>query len=105
MSITLFAQPYDLAAAGFYFEDIETFQTKSKALRNDYGEEVEEYEIQFIDGDALDCALFKALSVHQGNVAAFLETAIDWEDWEKIMATIAVGEVMISTLKTIAPVS
>ncbi|MEM9422328.1 MAG: antirestriction protein ArdA [Pseudomonadota bacterium] len=92
MNITLYAQPYDLAATGFYFEDIETFKTKSRTLKNDYGETVEEFEIQFIDGEALDAALFKALGVHQGNVCDFLETAPDWEDWEKINIVIACAE-------------
>ena len=36
MTTTLHAQPYDLAASGFYFEDAQTFATKSAALRNDY---------------------------------------------------------------------
>ena len=56
----LHAQPYDLAANGFYFETAEEFTVKAKANRNDYGQEVEEYEIQFIDGDHIDCDLAKA---------------------------------------------
>ena len=43
MTITLFAQPYDLAACGFYFEDFETYQNKSRDLRITHGDIVEEF--------------------------------------------------------------
>ena len=43
----LHAQPYDLAATGFNFETAEEYGTKAAALQNDYGEPVEEFEIQF----------------------------------------------------------
>ena len=92
MSVTLHAQPYDLSATGFYFETAEEFQAEFKANKNDYGEPVEEYEFQFIDGEDLDSALFKALGVHQGDVKHFLEDAVGWEEWEKINIIIAVGE-------------
>ena len=92
MTITLHAQPYDLAAAGFYFENAEEFQTKSKALRNDYGEPVEEFEIQFIDGEDIDCQLAKAISVNQANLTQFFACIDDWDDHDKIKVIIAVGE-------------
>jgi len=53
----LYALPYDLSAIGLYFETSEEYAVKSVALRNDYGESVEEFEIQFIDGDEMDCGL------------------------------------------------
>lgn len=90
--IQLHAQPYDLSASGFYFESAEEYQTKAKANRNDYGQPVEEYEIQFIDGEALDDALFEALSIHQGDIKHFLDEACKWEEWEKINVIIAIGE-------------
>ncbi len=93
MTITLYAQPYDLAATGFYFEDVETFNEKSRTLKNDYGDNVEEFEIQFIDSDdEIDCALAKAFDINQANIAAFLKCADEWEDWEKFHFIIAVGE-------------
>ena len=92
MTITLYAQPYDLASTGFYFEDFNTFRQKTKNFKNDYGEVVEEFEIQFIDGEKLDAELFKALGVHQGNAKQFLETAPQWEEWEKINIIIAASE-------------
>jgi len=33
-----YAQPYDLAASGFYFEDAETYKAKMGKVRNDYTE-------------------------------------------------------------------
>lgn len=88
----LHAQPYDLAARGFYFETAEEYDAKASALRNDYGDPVEEFEIQFIDGDQLDCELAKAIGINQENLRQFLEAVDDWEDWEKQTVIIAVGE-------------
>jgi hypothetical protein len=90
--ITLFAQPYDVAATGFYFHGFEEYQTKASTLRNDYGEEVEEFVIPFIVGDGLDCDLFKALEVHQGELEAYFTACESWDDYQKIIVIIAVGE-------------
>lgn len=92
MTTVLYAQPYDLAAGGFYFEDVETYAAKSKALRNDYGEAVEEFEIQFIDGEAIDAALVRAVGLHQGDIAAFFEKIEAWDETDKQIIAIAVGE-------------
>lgn len=89
---TLFAQPYDLAANGFYFECREEYEHKANALLNDYGQPVEEFEIQFIDGDDIDCALSRAVGLTQGNAARFLEVAEEWEEDQKIRYILAVGE-------------
>lgn len=88
----LHAQPYDISASGFYFRSVEEYEQKASSHKNDYGDEVEEYEIQFIDGDNLDCALFKALNVHQGNFNHYLTACEDWGDDQKIKVIIAVGE-------------
>jgi hypothetical protein len=88
----LHAQPYDLSATGFYFESVEEFDAKAKANRNDYFHQVEEYEIQFIDGEALDCDLAKAIGINQANFGDFLECADAWEAHEKVNVIIAVGE-------------
>lgn len=92
MTTTLHAQPYDLAAAGFYFESAEEFQVKSKALRNDFGDPIEEFEIQFIDGEEIDCDLAKAISVNQANLAKFFTGVEEWDDHDKTKVIIAVGE-------------
>lgn len=88
----LFAQPYDLSAAGFYFESIEEYRSKAAKAVNDYGEPVEEFELQFIDGETLDCALAKVWGLYQSNIAAFLDAAEEWDEDQKIRFVIAVGE-------------
>lgn len=88
----LFAQPYDISATGFFFESMEEYDSKSGKLQNSYGEPVEEFEIQFIDGEDIDCALFRALGVHQGDIGAYFEAVDEWEDYQKINAILAAGE-------------
>ena len=89
----LHAQPYDLAATGFYFESAHDYAAKADALRNDYGQPVEEFEIQFIDGETIDAQLFEALRVNQCNLAGFFDAVEDWNDHQKVRAIIAVSEV------------
>ncbi|PCJ08927.1 MAG: antirestriction protein ArdA [Rhodobacteraceae bacterium] len=88
----LYAQPYDIAATGFYFAATEEYAAKATALRNDYGDSVEEFEIQFIDGETIDCDLAKAIGLNQVNFGAFLECSEAWEEWEKVNVIIAVGD-------------
>lgn len=89
---TLHAQPYDISATGFYFEDADTYTAKAKACRNDYGDPVEEFEIQFIDGDDIDCDLAEAWGLYQSNFADYLRAAEDWDDHQKRAFIVAVGE-------------
>jgi len=53
----LYAQPYDITANGFYFETVEEYNTQASKLRNSYGQPVEKFELQFIDGEGNDAAL------------------------------------------------
>ena len=92
MTIQLHAQPYDLAATGFYFETYEDYAEKSAKLRNDYGDRVEEFEIQFIDGEDIDCDLAKAIGIYQANLKQYLQAVEDREDREKPTVILAVGE-------------
>ena len=89
---TLYANPYDISASGFYFESAEDYHAKAKALRNDYGEPVEEFEIEFIDGDEIDCALAKAWGLYQSNFSSFFDACDDWDEEQKRRFIIAVGE-------------
>lgn len=89
----LFAQPYDISAYGFYFETAVEYEEKAGKLLNSYGQTVEEFEIQFIDGEGIDSELFRALGVHQGNFSAYLEAMDGWSEEEKIKVIIAVGEI------------
>lgn len=92
MNIALHAQPYDITATGFYFSTAEEFDEKVSKLTNDFGDPVEEFEIQFIDGEQIDCELAKAIDINQGNFRSYLDCIEAWEDWQKILVIIAVGE-------------
>lgn len=65
------ATPYDITALGFYFSDYEEYSNKAAKHRNAYGEPVEEYEIQFIDGDS--SALFSTLSINQATLKQWFD--------------------------------
>ena len=88
----LFAQPYDISANGFYFETVEEYQKNAKALRNDYGDKVEEFEIQFIDGKYIDYGLARTIGLNQVNIVQFFDCIGDWDEGQKQQVIIAVGE-------------
>ena len=67
------ATPYDIHATGFYFENADEFAEKAAAHRNEFGEPVEEYEIQFIDGDDEEAKLVEACGINQANLAAVID--------------------------------
>ncbi len=92
MTITLFAQPYDISAAGFYFETVEQYDALSASAVNDYGGQVEEFEIQFIDGEPIDCALAKAWEIDQGDFAAYLKAVEAWDHHEKLRVIITLQQ-------------
>ncbi|MEM9477867.1 MAG: antirestriction protein ArdA [Pseudomonadota bacterium] len=89
---TLFAQPYDLSATGFYFEDTEDYAAKAATAVNSFGHRVEEFEIQLIDSKPIVAALADALGLHQGDIPAFFEKIDSWDDHQKRMVIIAAGE-------------
>jgi hypothetical protein len=88
----LFAQPYDISATGFYFDKQEEYEQKAANNRNPYGQPVEEYELQFIDGEDIDCKLFTALRVNQVIFGKYLEACDAWSEEQKRKVIIAVGE-------------
>jgi antirestriction protein len=92
MTVTLYAQPYDQEARGFYFGDFETYKANAANVKNSYGQKVEEFEIQFIDGSDIDYALAKAFGINQANLTYFYDAIEDWNDDEKTRFIIAVGE-------------
>src|SRR5688572_17512141 len=92
MTLILYAQPYDIAAEGFYFRSAEEYDKNILELKNDYGQPVEEFEIQFIDGERLDADFASAFGLNQANFVRFLELADEWEDHEKIRFIIAKSE-------------
>lgn len=78
--VTLHAQPYDVEARGFYFHSLEEYEEKADKNLNSWGGKVEEYEMQFIDGEG-DQELLDRLPL-----AEFFEIVETWksEDIEKI---------------------
>lgn len=78
------ATPYDVSAAGFYFDDYEEYQTKARNYKNDFGEKVDEFEIQFIDGD--NYQLFNALGINQANLQQWFNDFENLEGEELIKA-------------------
>ncbi len=89
---TLYAQPYDISAIGFYFDTADDYLTKAKDLRNSHDQIVEEFEIQFIDGDSIDAELAKAWGLSQCSLHSFFKAADEWSEYEKQCFIIAVGE-------------
>ena len=92
VTITLHAQPYDTMAKGFYFDTAEDCDDKAAKLANSFGDPVEEFEIQFIDGEQIDCELAKAIDLNQVNFRDYLTCVEAWEDWQKTLIIIAIGE-------------
>jgi len=83
------ATPYDISATGFYFSSINEYREKAASHRNAYGEPVEEYEIQFIDGD--NCALFQAIGVTQANLELWFDHFEEMDDEEAVRAMYLAG--------------
>lgn len=81
----LHAQPYNLDASGFYYESYEEYLEKSKGHVDRFGQPVEEYEIQFIDGSDSECEFCKAIGIHQGNQEQVFEFLEEYEDNEHAM--------------------
>ncbi len=73
------ATPYDISATGFYFNTYEEYTEKASSHKNQYGDVVEEFEIQFIDSDLPWCngPLFKAIGVNQSNLDTWFHTFED----------------------------
>ena len=79
---TLYANPYNLDAAGFYFENADEFTEKAQNLIDRYSNLVEEFEIDFIDGD--DAALFNACGINQANLNIWFDDIEALDEHEKI---------------------
>ena len=92
MTLLFYAQPYDISAEGFYFRGFEEYSKQAAAAKNQFGDKIEEFEIQFIDGDQLDCELAKAWGLNQANIKRFIKVSEEWDDEEKIRFILAIGE-------------
>jgi len=88
----LYAQPYNISALGFSFEDEADYNERAKKNFDRLGFPIEEYEIQFIDGESIDAQLFEALKINQANFGKFFTVCQEWDDHQKRKAIIATGE-------------
>lgn len=86
---TLHATPYNCDAAGFYFANVMDYETKCAIHVDRYGQPVEEYEIQFIDGD--DAKLFDACGINQANLNKWFDDIEVLDEHEKISLFYLVG--------------
>lgn len=79
------ATPYDLHAIGFYFSTYAEYAEKAAAHKNQFGDPVEEYEIQFIDGEPYK--LFDALNINQANLSQWFDDyeSLEGEDYIKAL--------------------
>ncbi len=91
--ILLCATPYEWDAPSFYFSTIEEYESRVAKLTDRYGQPVEEFMIDFIDGSRLESELAQAVKLDQCNFAKFLEAVDEWDDYEKTVAIIAMGHV------------
>ena len=103
MTILLYAQPYDISAEGFYFRNVEDYEREAKACRNSFGQPVEEFEIEFIDGGHMDCELARAIGLNQANFALYLDRIDAWNVYEMQAVIIAVGECGYAFTEDTAP--
>ena len=92
MTILLYAHPYQIGVEGFYFTAMEDYETALATIKDRYGQQVEEFELQFINGSKLDACFAKAWRLTQANVRRFFEVAENWDDYAKLSFIIAVGE-------------
>ena len=77
MTISLYAQPYNIDANGFYFSSYEEYTEKQESCRDSFGQPVEEFEIQHIDG-AGDFA--RIVKPDQCNLDEWFEQAEQYEE-------------------------
>lgn len=80
---TFFACPYNLDAKGFYFESHDDYLIRSERCVDSFGVPIEEFEIQFIDGDDEDAQLFDALGISQSNLDLWFDSIEDMSTEQK----------------------
>lgn len=79
---TLYATPYNIDATGFYFDSAMDYENKATMHVDRYGNLVEEFEIQFIDGD--DAQLFTACSINQAKLNTWFDNVEFLQNYEKV---------------------
>lgn len=85
----LHATPYNRDASGFYFENATEYEAKATIHVDRFGNLVEEFEIQFIDGD--DAELFEACGINQANLNTWFDDIEFLQDYKKASLFYLVG--------------
>jgi hypothetical protein len=80
-AVELHAQPYG-DGPGFYFDSYEDYEKKYDENFKKY--HLEEYELQFIDGDTADMKMFAAMEVNQATIQRYFEVIDELDDTQKI---------------------
>ncbi len=96
---TLHATPYNLDSAGFYFVSLDDYQAKAEKHLDRFGHLVEEFEIQFIDGD--DAELFNACGINQSNLDTWFNAIELMSETEKVSLYYLVGVASYSLEQTL----
>jgi hypothetical protein len=78
--IALYAQPYDTNAEGFCFSSYEEFREKAFLATNSFGDPVEEFELQFINGEAIDDQFASSWIPNQATIVDFFDAIDEWDD-------------------------
>ena len=78
----LYAQPFNPDAQGFYFHSVEDYEQQVAQCRDRFGHPVEEFEIQYIDGD--DSELFAAVGSNQCNLETWFDRVESLDEGEKV---------------------
>jgi hypothetical protein len=77
----LHAQPYNIDACGFQFTSADEYTAKQSALRDRFGAPVEEFELQYLDGE--DSQLFEACGINQCNLPTWFDDIESLDRQEK----------------------
>jgi len=67
----LYANPYNTSVNGFFFSNPEEYKAKSSVLTDSFGQPVEEYEIDYVEGELSQ--LFKSCGIDQCTLGLWFE--------------------------------
>lgn len=82
----LYANPYNTDATGFYFETYEEFTEKMETAKDSFGNPVEWFEFQVIDGTREERQLVGAIEIDQGNIEEVIDyiNTSDKDEWPTV---------------------
>ncbi len=72
MTNQYFANPFNTSVSGFYFTDYADYLEQADNLKDDFGMPVEEFELEYIDGD--NAELFNLLEVNQATLKLWFDS-------------------------------